>query len=183
MFGVIVLLIVYCTLGIVIQTTPPIFDTDFLAKPDFLVMLVIFVSLSVRNVQGLLLCFALGLIFDLSSAVVLGPNAAGAVFAFMFIHYVSQKMFAEQATGLFMLGLFVSFIKQAICLIFAVAFDINVGATRWIVGTSEAIFTAILTPFVVLSLFWLDSVSGGGRGVSSRKKKTLSRVVSKHRLS
>lgn len=179
MFGVIVLLIVYCILGIFIQTMPPLFDTDFLAKPDFLVMLVIFVSLSVRNVYGLLICFALGLIFDLSSAVYVGPNAAGAVFAFMFIHYISQKIFAEQFSGLFVLGLVISFLKQSICLIFFKAFDINISAYRLVGGISEAVFTAILTPFVVWSLIWLSSVGGGG--ISPKKKKTLSRVVSRHR--
>ena len=179
MFGVIVLLMVYSILGIFIQTAPPIFDTDILAKPDFLVMLIIFVSLSIRNIYGLVFCFVLGLIFDLSSAVYLGPNAAGAVFAFMFIHYISQKIFAEHFSGLFILGLVISFLKQSICLIFFYAFDINFGTYRLLGGISEAVFTAILTPFVVLSLLWLST---GSSGSSSKKKKTLSRVASKHRI-
>jgi len=181
MFGVIILLIIYSVLGIFIQTAPPIFDTDLLAKPDFLVMLVIFVSLTIRNVNGLILCFVLGLIFDLSSTVYLGPNAAGAVFSFMFIHYISQKIFAEHFSGLFVLGLIISFLKQSICLIFFYAFDISFGTYRLIGGISEAAFTAIFTPLVVLSLFWLSTGSSGTS--ASKKKKTLSRIVSKHRTS
>jgi rod shape-determining protein MreD len=142
----ILLLFVYCLLGVFIQSSFASSPTLALVKPDFLVMLVIFLSLTYRDIYGLVLCFFFGLIFDFASVLYVGPNAAGAVISFLVINYVGQKLFVESFMGLLVLGFIVSVTKQL------VYFSLIISWVQPHVGISnltETLTTAVLTPFVV----------------------------------
>ncbi|MDR2337184.1 MAG: rod shape-determining protein MreD [Deltaproteobacteria bacterium] len=149
MFKKIFILFVYCLLGVFIQSSFASFPTLALIKPDFLVMLVIFLSLKYRDIYGLLLCFFFGLIFDFASVLYVGPNAASAVISFLVVNYVGQKLFVESFMGLLILGFIVSLTKQLVYFSLIISWiQPNIG----IANLTETLTTSVLTPFVVRAI-------------------------------
>ncbi len=146
MFLKFLILCIYCIAAILLQTTFVENTTLAYFKPDFLAILIVFLSLTYRNLLGLFLCFFFGLVFDFASVVYVGPSAAGAVISFLVVSYVSEKLFIENFLSLIVLGFIVSIVKQAV---FALLIISWVSPSFGLVNITETIFTALLTPLII----------------------------------
>lgn len=148
-------------LGIILRAV--FVDTFYpnLYAPDFILILVVALSIRAPNVWGLLGAFTLGLICDLATGSFLGPNAAGFIIAFGFMSIAATKMYADRIPAFMLLTLIASVIKSVIFLLIlayyvkAVPFSAPI---IWAVVV-EGILTSVFAPLILKLLSWKQDQS------------------------
>jgi rod shape-determining protein MreD len=119
--------------------------------PDFILILVVWVSLFKEAKIALLGSFFLGLLSDFSSALYLGPPAAAAVVSCMFVQGVSKHVYAERFLSISFLSFFVSILKQLSARLIVLSF-IGFQAiydVSFYVLFGQAFLTAIFAPLII----------------------------------
>ena len=89
------LLIIAVALGAIIVQSWAHWAMPSLVVPDLILVIVVFLSFYEVSQWGALLVFTIGLIFDMSSGVLLGPRAGASVVVFGFLSSMSQRIFIE----------------------------------------------------------------------------------------
>jgi rod shape-determining protein MreD len=115
--------------------------------PDLVIVLVIFLALKQRDLQGLIASFFLGLGNDFASAIYVGPHAAAFVCVYVFILSTSSRIFAEHAVALFSLGALAVVVKWCVIgAILSVYTTDNIFQLQFLlIVICEAILTGIMT--------------------------------------
>jgi rod shape-determining protein MreD len=133
-------------------------------SPDLIVVLAVILGLRYRTLFGLLGAFSLGLLSDFASGQYLGPNAAGAVSAFLLAGVIANRVYADKGLALFIIVSFCSLAKILVVLgmisgfLVKFSFDSEIAFKIFI----EAVFSGAIAPLVVRVVL--------GIGVSSRKR-------------
>lgn len=132
--------------------------------PDFVLVLVVALSLYYHNMFGLLGSFFLGLIADFASARYLGPNAAGCVTAFLFVGIVANRVYADKIFAVFIIVFLCNCVKAATGLLLLSLcvphYHVPDGAVRTMVG--EAAFSGLIAPLVLRTLRRRSAVPTSG---------------------
>lgn len=123
--------------------------------PDIILILVVLAAMSAPTTWGLIGAFVLGLLADFSTALFLGPNAAGAVVAFCFVVFWSRKVFADRWFAVSSLTFIASNLKSFVCLLM---FALYAGVDFWNFNSLQIVFvealgSAILAPIVMKLLY------------------------------
>lgn len=79
--------------------------------PDMIVVLVATIGLRFRTIPGLVGAFGLGVLEDFASGQYIGPNAAGAVIAFLLSGVIANRVYADKGVALFLIVCFCSLAK------------------------------------------------------------------------
>lgn len=82
--------------------------------PDVLVVLAVYVALTSRTVLGLVGVFLLGIVADLAGGVYVGPNAAGAVAAFVVTGILANRVYAERIFAIVIISFVCSIVKSLV---------------------------------------------------------------------
>lgn len=144
--------------------------SPLMVVPNLVLVLVIILSFFENSLLGVFLSFALGLMLDSFSGVMLGPWAAAFVAIFWILSSLSNRMFVESPLSL-VIGTFVSsLLANSIYFFMVFGFrpDLVTGIT---ISFVEAILTAIMAPVVLMMLRFLEKdseVSGRSRRSSLR---------------
>lgn len=121
-----------------------------LPAPDFVLILVVALSLYYHNIFGLIGSFLLGLLADFASARYLGPNAAGAVSAFLFVGIVANRVYADKVFAVFIIAFLCSCVKAATAILLLTFCVPHYHVPAEAVGTmiGEAFASALISPLV-----------------------------------
>lgn len=132
--------------------------------PDIILILVVMVALSAPTTWGVVGAFVLGLLADFSTALFLGPNAAGAIVAFCFVVFWSRKVFADRWFAVSALTFVASNLKSIVCLIMFALYAgvdfLNFNSLQ--ILFVEALGSAFLAPIVMKLLYIRRSTSSRG---------------------
>ena len=136
--------------------------------PDIILILIVMVALSAPTVWGLLAAFILGLLADFSTALYVGPNAAGAVVAFGFVVFCSSKVFADKWLAISALTFVASCLKSLICLLmFGLYAGVNFFSIDYLnIALVEAVGSGLLAPIVMKLLYIRRASRNSGYGYS-----------------
>jgi rod shape-determining protein MreD len=143
--------IVACILGLIFQAVLVHGLVPSAIAPDFITVLVVYIGFHHRSPAGAVGAFALGVLEDSASGQFLGPNAAGAVIAFLVTVAVVEKVYAERTPALIGLVVFASLAKCFTVLgILAVYVRVNLfGPSAVWTMLAEALLSAAVAPLVV----------------------------------
>jgi rod shape-determining protein MreD len=104
---------------IVLSLVGIFFQSSFLPEfspagvvPDFILVLVVWISLFHEEKNALWGAFFLGLLSDFSSGMYIGPQASGCILACVFVRAFSRHIYADRFLSLAMVTFIVSLIKQ-----------------------------------------------------------------------
>lgn len=132
--------------------------------PDVLLMLVVFLGLRTRTPGGAVGAFLIGLGGDFASAKFLGPFAAGSVAAFLVTTFVANHLFSEKGFTVAVTA-FIASISKNLAAATVISLFTDVELMQWsfiYVLILEAIFTAVVCPFVIYALTWGHAVTSYG---------------------
>jgi len=123
----------------------------FSAAPDFILILVVWVSLTYEDAAALLGSFLLGLLSDFASGIYIGPQAAGALLACVLIRAISKHVYADRFASVITVVILASIAKQAVARTIVLAFIGLQALDELGIGTFffQAIFTGLIAPFVL----------------------------------
>jgi rod shape-determining protein MreD len=112
MLKTIVVFMILSLIGIFIQSSflPEVSPAG--VAPDFILVLVVWISLFHDEKNALLGAFFFGLLSDFSSGMYVGPQASGCIMACVFVRAFSKHIYADRFLSLAMVTFFVSLIKQ-----------------------------------------------------------------------
>jgi rod shape-determining protein MreD len=111
-----ILIILSIALGLIfLQSTliASIFPRLFFT-PNLMLLLVVFVSFYSPGYSGAVLVFILGILFDFSSGLLLGPWAASFMGVFILISFISQRILIETAPASFVVVLLCSLLASVV---------------------------------------------------------------------
>ena len=131
--------------------------------PDFILILVICLSLFYHNILGVLGAFALGLLADFASARYVGPNAGGAVVAFAFVGLIANRVYADKVIAVMIIAFLCTLVKTGteLCLLALSLPRFSLPESIVSAMLGEAFFTALFAP-LVLRLLRLKQTSAAG---------------------
>ncbi len=123
--------------------------------PDLIVVLVATIGLRYRSVPGLFSAFALGLLADFASGLYLGPNAAGAVVAFMMSGVIANRVYADKGVALFLIVFLCSLSKSLVIVAMILLYVGRLQADTQVVWLMliEAFLSALCAPVLVRLMF------------------------------
>lgn len=140
---------------------------EFVANPNLLLGLVIFLAFHEATPLSALLVFGLGLVMDMAGGIMLGPWAGAFCLVFAAIASVSQRVFIESYASTAFAAFFASLMTSLLVLMLTGVLSTR-GWSSVTVLVSEACLTALLAPFIVrLARAWLVK-GGSGRSRSAR---------------
>jgi hypothetical protein len=81
----------------------------------------------------------------------LGPNAAGCIFAFLFVGLIANRMYADKVVAIFFITFGSSLVKSfiAICMFALYLPDFTLPPDALKIVMLEALFSALLAPFIL----------------------------------
>ncbi len=80
-----------------------VFNIDKLFLPDFLLIIVLFLSIYFDNSEDLILIFLLGLLKDIFEIGVMGSNSFIYLILFVFIKFILDKLYKDNVLNLFII--------------------------------------------------------------------------------
>lgn len=122
MLKTIVVFIVLSLVGVFFQSSFLPEFSPFGVVPDFILVLVIWISLFYEEKSALWGAFFLGLLSDFSSGMYVGPQASGCILACVFVRAFSRHVYADRFLSLAMVTFIVSLIKQISARILVLSF-------------------------------------------------------------
>jgi rod shape-determining protein MreD len=114
---------------------------------NLLVVLAVFLAFYDPTVRGLLLCFLIGIVFDIQGARLLGPWAGAFVIVFAVLNSVSQHIFVE-STFTIMVSVFLSTVFSSLFFLVLSLDWSRIGAGSMGYLLLEATLTALVAPLV-----------------------------------
>ncbi|WKZ57417.1 MAG: rod shape-determining protein MreD [Bdellovibrionota bacterium] len=145
---------------------------EFIANPNLLLGLVIFLAFHEATPLSAFLVFGLGLIMDLAGGLILGPWAGAYCLVFAAIASVSQRVFIESYASTAFAAFFASLLTSTLVLMLTGVLTTR-GWSSLTTLLSEACLTALLAPMVVAcARGWL---SGGGKLGAKRGTRAFER--------
>ena len=128
--------------------------------PDIILILIVILARQSHTLPALLGAFFLGLLADLASGVLLGPNAAGAVVAFGLVGAIARRVYAERYIAVVILTFVCSAAKSLTAVLMVVLYvgkwTLPQDALR--VVLIEAAASALLAPVVLKGMLWVSKV-------------------------
>lgn len=122
--------------------------------PDFLLIIVVVLSVRHPDIWGVFGAFAIGLAGDFAVARFIGPSAAGSVTAFLVVRFFATKLYAERGFALAALTFIASIAKSLINLLMLLLYvNVNLFTTEgWKIILVEAMLSALVAPWVFIVL-------------------------------
>jgi rod shape-determining protein MreD len=116
--------------------------------PQFVIVMVVALSFSEVNSFGCLMSFAIGLLLDFSSAVLIGPWAGSCVVVFCALAMLSQRLFIDSGIA----AMVITFSSVVVANVLFSLFGSEYPAVTWeypqkVFG--QAIVTALVAPLVL----------------------------------
>ena len=149
-------LIITIFLGLValfIQGTALKFILPDHTVPDFCLILVVFLAFNEVSYTGALFSFLLGLIFDLSSGVVLGPWSAAFSATYSVLCVVSKRVFLDSIPAAFLV-IFISCLLSNFVYT-GLLYQFNSRGIDIVFNLQESFITALVAPLVLSFYQWL----------------------------
>lgn len=127
-----------------------VFLPDYLI-PNFLVIIIVYLAFYEPNSRGAFLAFWVGLIFDFSSGILLGPWAGAAVVIFGIFSALSQRIFVESVLAAFLAVLVSSLVADTVFLAMIKGF--LPGSTQVVsVSISRGLVSGLMAPLVLRAM-------------------------------
>ena len=132
--------------GVLVQLGLPAYAT-----PQLLLLVVVYLSFSDISVQGSLAAFLLGVMLDLSTAILVGPWAGAFIVVYGGLVLLSQRLFIESGIVACFVSFFATIVSGAFYTLLSQQGDILVWShAAQLFG--QACATAIVAPCVISSL-------------------------------
>ena len=119
--------------------------------PNFCLVFVVFLAFNEVSITGAVLVFLLGLIFDLSSGVLLGPWAGAFAGTYTILCLISRRVFLDSIPAAFLIILIGSYLSNLLYI--SLAFQFRVPQSDWVSNLIESSITAAIGP-IVLGVFY-----------------------------
>lgn len=118
------------------------------AVPNLFLVVVVFIAFRVPTVGGVLVAFCLGLILDLSTGKLLGPNAGSFAVVCGFLASISQRLYIKSYPAVAVTVFFSSLLSTLLFLVFTyeVRGISGVGLANSLL---EGVITAAIGPFLM----------------------------------
>lgn len=149
----------------------------YLGLPEFLIpqgclVCVVFLAFYEFSLAGAFLSFFLGLLLDMSSALLLGPWAGGYVIAYAMIAFISQRLFVESLYVAFSVVVAAALVSGLVFTLLAFEYQAP-AADDLIVLIGQAVSSGAITPIVFkfLRLAWM--ATGGSLSVGRSRVPTI----------
>lgn len=134
---------------------------------NLLVAVVVFLAFHEPTARGAILCFLIGIVFDIQGARVLGPWGTGFVLVFGLLSGMAQRIFVESTFTIIVLVFSGTLISSIVALL--LGFDWSRIAVSGIFGSLavESLLTACVAPFIfsVLRRVYRHRSGSASRGV------------------
>jgi rod shape-determining protein MreD len=142
------------------------------AIPQGLLVCVVFLAFYEFSVMGVVAAFALGLVLDMSSGIVLGPWAGSYVLVYVLFAFLSQRLFIESKFVAMVVVLFAMLFAGSSFLLLGVRFQ-SLARHDLVTLVAQAISSAVITPMVfgVLAKVWRKTGT-----VSAKRGSVISAV-------
>ena len=137
--------------ALILQSTLLKFMLADHAIPNFCFIFVVFLAFNEVSIAGAVLVFLLGLLFDLSSGVILGPWAGAFAASYTVLCLVSRRVFLDSVPAAFLLTFLGAYFSNLIYILLVFQFHVVDG--YWMTNLVESSITAVIGPFV-LSFFY-----------------------------
>lgn len=138
------------------------------AVPDFCLLFVVFLAFNEGSAFGAVLAFLVGLLFDLSSGLIIGPWSASFSAGYALLSLLSRRVFLDSLPAAFLVVLMTAIFCNAIYV--GLLFEFRPGGIDVISFLLESLSTAIFAPFVMRFLTFLlvrkFTVFAVGRGTT-----------------
>ncbi|MDC0358548.1 rod shape-determining protein MreD [Oligoflexia bacterium] len=144
----ILLLLLFSLVGIFVQET--LLSSILLPYlvPNFLLIIVVFLAYYEASAFGACLAFMVGLIYDVSSGVVLGPWAASFVLVFAVFCSLSQRVFLESYLAAFLAVFLSTMLCNGAYIALVGGFGVET-SVMFSVSLIEGVVSGLLAPFVL----------------------------------
>lgn len=152
----VVVFLVACVVGLIIQATFAHTIAPFAIAPDIVVILAVFLGLRYQNWLGAAGAFCLGVLGDFASAQFVGPVAGGSLVAFVVAVIVSRKVYAENPVAIVLLTFLCSVADSVYYMIIVGSYvELELVWLSTARGVAiEALITSIIAPAVISALEW-----------------------------
>ena len=171
MIKTITFITVAALMGLLIQATLVHSIYPAAVAPDFILVIVVYLSLTRRNVWGLIGAFFLGVLADFASGQFIGPNAAGSVIAFYVSAIVAEKIYADRGLAVVILS-FIASLAKTLTVAAMLAIYLHIDFLGWKVlrvVIYEALLSALIAP-ILLGLFRPGKKGAGKQSASDTLK-------------
>ena len=140
--------------GLFVQSTLVHSSMPTVAAPDFILILVVYVSRTLHTPWGALAAFALGLLADFGSAQYLGPNAGGCLIAFAVVGLIANRVYADKVIALFVITFVCSIVKScfALLMLYVYVNEFTFAGDVFRMVLIEALLSGLISPLVMRAL-------------------------------
>ena len=127
--------------------------------PQGLLVCVVYLAFYEFSVRASIAAFCIGLLLDMSSAVLVGPWAGAYVLVYLFVAFLSQRLFVESRVVAMLVVTGSTFLSTAVFLLLSSKHHLFFSEYALII-LGQALASAAMTPFIFAALRSLSQRSG-----------------------